>query len=339
MIIDRARLFLYSGKGGNGCVGFRREKFVPKGGPNGGDGGKGGSIIFIADSQLQTLLDFKYKNHYKAQSGEHGKGGMKNGKDGKDLILKVPCGTQIYNAQTEKLIADLVKNGEEVIIAKGGKGGRGNVWFSTPTNRTPRYAEPGRPGEELEVLLDLKLIADVGLVGFPNAGKSTLISRISRAKPKIADYPFTTLEPNLGIVKYKEYAAFSVADIPGLIEGASDGKGLGIQFLQHIERTKILVFMIDAFSEDHTKDYKILLKELKSFNPKMVKKPKLTVITKMDAVDEELRKSLLKLKFDKNKPLLISAHSGEGLNELQDLIYQKLTELEEKQHSSETQDQ
>jgi GTPase len=328
MLIDNAKLFLYAGNGGNGCVGFRREKFVPKGGPNGGDGGKGGSIIFRADSQLHTLLDFKYKNHYKAQSGVHGKGGMKNGKDGEDLILKVPCGTQIYNVQTDELIADMVKNGEEIIIAKGGKGGRGNVWFSTPTNRTPRYAEPGKPGDELEIRLDLKLIADVGLVGFPNSGKSTLISRISRAKPKIADYPFTTLEPNLGIVKYKEYASFSVADIPGLIEGASDGKGLGIQFLQHVERTKILVFLIDAFSENHVGDYKILLKEIKSFNPKMIKKPRIITLTKMDAVDEELKKNLLKLRFDKKKPLLISSHSGEGLDDLIELIQEQILKLE-----------
>jgi GTPase len=321
MIIDQAKIILHAGNGGNGCVAFRREKYVPKGGPNGGDGGKGGSIIIRASVHMHTLLDFRYKSHYKAKSGDHGKGGMKNGKDGPDLILKVPCGTQIFDANTEKLLFDLVKDNEEIIIAKGGKGGRGNTWFATPSARTPRHAEPGKPGEELEIRLELKMIAEVGLVGLPNAGKSTLISRITRATPKIADYPFTTLEPNLGIAYYKDISSFSIADIPGLIEGASDGKGLGIKFLKHIERTKILVFLLDAFSEDVKKDYKTLMTELKSFSSKMSKKPRIILITKMDAVDDDFRKILSKVRIDKKAPLFISAHSGEGIDVLMEHIH------------------
>jgi GTPase len=273
---------------------------------------------------MHTLMDFKYKSRYKAENGDHGKGGMKNGKDGEDLILKVPCGTQILDSANGNILADLVDDSEEIVIAKGGKGGRGNTWFATPSKRTPRFAERGIPGEELEIQLELKMIAEVGLVGLPNSGKSTLISRITRATPKIADYPFTTLEPNLGIAYYKDIASFSIADIPGLIEGASDGKGLGIKFLKHIERTKVLLFLLDAFSEDIKADYKTLTNELKSFNKKLIKKPKIIVITKMDAVDEDFRKKLLKIRLDKKAPLLISSHSGEGIDLVLDKIYTTL---------------
>jgi GTP-binding protein len=323
MFIDHAKLFLYAGDGGNGCIAFRREKYVPKGGPNGGDGGRGGSIIFKANKQLHTLMDYKYKSHYKAQKGEHGKGGLKNGKDGEDLVLYVPCGTQIYLDETGELLADLVNDGDEYIAAKGGKGGRGNTWFATPTNRTPRYAEPGEKGEEKIIRLELKLIADVGLVGLPNAGKSTFISIVSRAKPKIADYPFTTLFPNIGIVNYKDIAAFSIADIPGIIEGASEGKGLGLEFLQHIERTKIILFLIDPFSGDPKKVFKVLLKELKQYDENLIKKPRLIAITKSDAIDEETKNTFKNLKIDKKKVFVISAHSGEGMDELM----QRLSEL------------
>jgi GTPase len=316
MFIDQAKIFLYAGRGGDGCIGFRREKYVPKGGPNGGDGGKGASIILKASRHLQTLMDFRYKTIYKAPKGEAGMSGMKNGKDGIDLIIKVPLGTQVFLDETDELITDLVDDGDEYVIVKGGKGGRGNTWFATPTYRTPRYAEDGTEGEEKVIRLELKLIADVGLVGLPNAGKSTLISVVSRAKPKIADYPFTTLVPNIGIVNYKESASFSIADIPGIIEGASEGKGLGLQFLQHIERTKVMVFLIDPFTEDIKADYKLLLNELKQFNPDLLKKPRLIAITKADALDEDTKVTLRKSKIDRKKVFVISAHSGEGMDEL-----------------------
>ena len=316
MFIDHAKIFLYAGRGGDGCIGFRREKYVPKGGPNGGDGGRGASITLQANKNLQTLMDFKYKTIYKAPKGDAGKSGMKNGRDGEDVTIKVPCGTQIFIDETNELIADLINDGDEFLAVKGGKGGRGNTWFATPTYRTPRYAEQGTEGEEKIIRLELKLIADVGLVGLPNAGKSTFISVVSRAKPKIADYPFTTLVPNLGIVNYKDSASFSIADIPGIIEGASEGKGLGLQFLQHIERTKVMVFLIDPFTEDPKMDYKLLLNELKQFDPKLTKKPRLIAITKADALDDESKVKLRKMKIDKKKVFVISAHSGEGMDEL-----------------------
>ena len=238
--IDEARISVKAGDGGNGCISFRHEKYIPKGGPDGGTGARGGSVILRADRQLNTLLDFKYKHSYRAERGENGRGKDQGGKSGKDEIVRVPCGTLVMDALNGKTIADLVNDGDEFILAHGGKGGRGNGEFATPTNQAPRFAEPGTPGEEHESILELKLLADVGLVGFPNAGKSTLISVVSAAKPKIADYPFTTLTPNLGLVRYAEGKSFVIADIPGLIEGAADqGKGLGIQFIRHIERTRL----------------------------------------------------------------------------------------------------
>ncbi len=332
MLIDYAKILIKSGNGGNGCVSFRREKFVPKGGPNGGDGGNGGNILFKADRSLATLIDFRYKKIYKADSGKHGMGGDKTGKTGEDAVIKVPCGSIIKDAVTEEILADLVNDGDTYLAAKGGKGGKGNARFATPTNQAPRNAEPGEKGEEKEIIIELKLIADVGLVGLPNAGKSTLISKISAAKPKIADYPFTTLQPNLGIVRYKDYNSFVVADIPGLIEGAHLGKGLGIRFLKHIERTKILVFLIDStiipYKENKTEDFDTLIGELRSYDRSMLEKPKIICFTKIDALTKEQIKELTKIKFKKIKekiPVLkISSVSGENLEKLKDMIWEKL---------------
>ncbi|MDP1995108.1 MAG: GTPase ObgE, partial [Ignavibacteria bacterium] len=297
MFIDYAQINIAAGKGGDGAVTFRREKYVPKGGPSGGNGGKGGNVIFVASSNLSTLLDYRYKKNYAAEDGDAGANSLKDGKNGKDILVLVPVGTIIKDAETEKVLYDLNKNGMKIVVAKGGRGGKGNSNFATPTNQTPRYAEDGKPGEEIKVILELKLIADVGLVGFPNAGKSTLISTISEAKPKIADYPFTTLEPNLGIVRYKEYQSFTVADIPGIIEGASQGKGLGLLFLRHIERTEILLFLIDSQSEDYQKDFSILLKELKTHSKILAQKKKIISISKADLLSEQYIIKLKKKKF------------------------------------------
>jgi len=333
MFIDNAKITIKSGDGGNGVVSFRREKYVPKGGPNGGDGGKGGDVIFKADNSLATLIDFRYKRIYKAQNGAHGQGGDKTGKNGQDIIIKVPCGSIIKDVESGGILADLIDNADEYIAAKGGKGGKGNSHFATATNQTPRFAEDGKKGEEHEIEIELKLLADVGLVGLPNAGKSTLISKISAAKPKIADYPFTTLVPNLGIVRYKDFQSFVVADIPGLIEGAHTGKGLGIRFLKHIERTKVLIFLIDStllpYKEDKTEDYKILVNELKGYDKKLLEKPKIICFTKVDALTDEQKKDLSKIKFDGRKKkgeeqgakthvLKISAISGENIKKLLD---------------------
>lgn len=330
MFVDYALIEVFSGKGGNGAVTFRREKYVPKGGPSGGDGGNGGNVIIKASNNLHTLLDFRYKKKYKADNGENGGSSLKDGKSGKDVIIKVPVGTIIKDAETEEVIYDLDIDGKEFIIAKGGKGGRGNSKFATPTNQTPRIAEDGKPGEYKKIILELKLIADVGLVGFPNAGKSTLISKISSAKPKIADYPFTTLEPNLGIVRYKDFQSFTVADIPGIIEGASQGKGLGHQFLRHIERTKIILFLIEATSITIQKDFEILMKELKSYSAKLTQKKILVSLSKADLVDSKKIKELSRIKFKgiKDKPIIFSAVSGYGLSELLDILWNHLEKAE-----------
>lgn len=325
MFIDQATITVKAGKGGNGCVSFRREKYIPKGGPDGGNGGNGGSIILRANKQLTTLLDYRYKRHYHGENGENGKGANKTGKSGDDTILEVPVGTIVKDSDTKKILADLVEHGDEVVVAKGGRGGRGNAEFATSTNQAPRTAEQGKPGEERIIELELKLLADVGLVGFPNAGKSTLISRISAAKPKIADYPFTTLAPNLGIVKVGEFKSFVVADMPGLIEGAHRGKGLGIQFLRHIERTRVLVFLIECTSPDPKKEYATLINELTSFNEAMLKKPQLIALTKIDLADDTLKTSLKKLSFKRGVPLLlISAVTGEGIDDLVQAMWKKL---------------
>ena len=327
MFIDYAEIEVTAGKGGDGAVTFRREKYVPKGGPSGGNGGKGGSIILKTDPNLFTLLDFRYKKKYKAQNGEPGGSSRKDGKSGNDVIIKIPVGTIVKNAETGKLIFDLNQSDQEVILAEGGKGGKGNSNFATPTNQAPRKAEPGKEGKSFKVTLELKLIADVGLVGFPNAGKSTLISKISAAKPKIADYPFTTLTPNLGIVKYKDYKSFTVADIPGIIEGAHEGKGLGLTFLKHIERTRILLFLIDITSENYQKDYDILFNELKSYSKKLAEKKKIVSLSKVDlAGDLDLKKIAgKKLKNSDSQILMISSATGQGVPELLDYLWHELT--------------
>lgn len=323
--IDTATLTIEGGSGGNGCVSFRREKYVPKGGPNGGNGGDGGSVIIRADRNLNTLLDYRYKSNYKAGRGEHGKGSNKHGKRGENIVLRIPVGTVIRNDRTGEIIADFTGDKQEVVVAKGGKGGRGNAEFATSTNRAPRYAEPGKEGETLTITLELKLLADVGLVGLPNAGKSTLISKISAAKPKIADYPFTTLVPNLGIVQAREFQTFTVADIPGLIEGAHDGKGLGLQFLRHIERTSVLAFLIEATDEDPHSTFDTLANELRKFNPGILDKSKLLVLTKKDIIDDKTIAKLESFSISSDIPtIIISAVTGEGVREFIDLSWEKL---------------
>jgi GTP-binding protein len=318
MFIDYAKIDLKAGQGGSGCVSFRREKHVPKGGPDGGDGGKGGSIILKADRNLHTLIDFRYKKNYKAKRGEHGLGDRKHGKNGQDLEIRVPVGTMVKEHKSDHLLCDLVEDQQEFVAAKGGRGGRGNARFATAENRAPREWEVGIPGEEKLLELELKLLADVGLVGLPNAGKSTLLSVISAARPKIADYPFTTLKPNLGIVKYKDYDSFVVADIPGLIEGAHTGKGLGHQFLRHIERTRALAFLIDITDEKPEDTFEILYKELAEFSKIIVQKPFLVVFTKSDIQTE----SQVSVRFQNaKKVLVISAVTGKGLEKLKDQLF------------------
>lgn len=328
MFIDYAVIEVTAGKGGDGAVAFRREKYVPKGGPAGGNGGRGGSIIVQAHHNLNTLLDFRYKKKYGAGKGVVGGPSLKDGKDGNDVIIKVPPGTIIKDFESGKILFDLDEDGKEIILAKGGKGGKGNSKFATATNQTPRYAEEGKAGEEKKVILELKLIADVGLVGFPNAGKSTLISTVSAAKPKIADYPFTTLEPVLGIVKYKDYESFTIADIPGIIEGAHEGKGLGHKFLRHIERTKIILFLIEATSDDFQKDFDTLYSEMKNYSKKLTEKTMLVAISKADLLDEKEKKKLAKLKFGKDKisPIIFSSAIKFNLTLLLDELWKSLKE-------------
>jgi GTP-binding protein len=314
--IDFARIHVKAGDGGAGSVSFRREKFVPKGGPDGGNGGRGGSIILRANSHLNTLLDFQFRTRYTAERGAHGMGARKTGKSGKDLLLDVPVGTIVRDVATGEVLGDLAHAGEKLVVARGGAGGRGNAEFATSTNQAPREYEVGERGEEREIELELKLIADVGLVGFPNAGKSTLISVISAAKPKIADYPFTTLVPNLGIVRVDEGASFVVADIPGLIEGAHEGRGLGIQFLRHIERTKVLVFLLDGTRDDVKADFRVLCNELGLFNKALLKKPAIIAITKIDAVDDAKLRKMQSVRFKGVPTHLISSVAGIGVEEL-----------------------
>lgn len=321
MFVDQVKLYVRSGSGGNGCKSFRREKFVPHGGPDGGDGGNGGDVVCLVEPHLATLLDHRYQQHANAGRGEHGKGKNRTGSNGEDFTLKVPPGTVVKNAESGEILADLTEPGEQVVIAAGGRGGRGNARFATSTNRAPERVEPGQPGVEFEVELELKLIADVGLVGHPNAGKSTLLSRISAAHPKIADYPFTTLQPNLGIVPYEDFGSFVVADIPGLIEGAHEGKGLGFQFLRHVERTRVLLFMVDVSSPDPEGDLEILRGELEHFSPALLKKPALLAATKIDALPPEDRAVK---QLSGRDAIPISSVTGEGLpalmNKLGDLV-------------------
>ncbi|WP_297890142.1 GTPase ObgE [Sulfurihydrogenibium sp.] len=335
MFIDKAKIYVKAGDGGNGCVAFHREKFVPMGGPSGGDGGKGGDVIIVADSHLQTLMDFKYKRHYKAERGHHGQGGNKKGKDGEDLIIKVPVGTVVKDAQTGEILADLVEEGQSVVVAKGGKGGKGNAAFKSATNQAPMTAEPGEEGEERWIELELKLLADVGIIGFPNAGKSTLISVLSKARPKIADYPFTTLTPVLGVLQLDVNDFLVLADIPGLIEGASQGLGLGHEFLRHIERTKFLIHLIDVsdFRErDPIEAFNIINKELENYSPDLIKKPQIVVVNKIDALsDKSLLERLEKYFTEKGYPFVaVSLITKEGVDKLINLLREKKKEWIEK---------
>lgn len=331
MFIDKAKIYVKAGDGGNGCVAFHREKFVPMGGPSGGDGGKGGDVIIVADSHLQTLMDFKYKKHYKAERGQHGQGGNKKGKDGKDLIIKVPVGTVVKDAQTGEVLADLIEEGQLVVVAKGGKGGKGNAAFKSPTNQAPMIAEEGEKGEERWIELELKLLADVGIIGFPNAGKSTLISVLSKARPKIADYPFTTLTPVLGVLQLDVNDFLVLADIPGLIEGASQGLGLGHEFLRHIERTKFLIHLIDVsdFRErDPIEAFNIINKELENYSSELIKKPQIVVVNKIDALsDKSLIEKLEKYFTEKGYPFVaVSLITKEGIDKLINLLREKKKE-------------
>ncbi len=334
--IDKAKIYVKGGDGGNGCVAFRREKFVPLGGPAGGNGGKGGDVILEASDRLSTLLDFKYKKHFKAERGQHGSGSNKHGRKGKDLIIKVPVGTIVKDAETGEIIADLVKDGQRVVVARGGRGGRGNAAFKTATRQTPDFAEEGEKGEERWIELELKLLADIGIIGFPNAGKSTLISVLSHAKPKIADYPFTTLSPVLGVMELDRGRSVVLADIPGLIEGASKGEGLGHEFLRHIERTKALIHLIDIsdFREREPEEaFEIINKELKEYSPELLKKPQIVVGNKIDLLTDKSLIDRLKKYFEsKGYPFVaVSLATKENVDELKRKIsdlYEKI--LEEK---------
>lgn len=325
--IDHVRLFCHSGSGGAGSVHFRREKHVEKGGPDGGDGGRGGHIILKGNAQLWTLLHLRYTKHLKAEDGQGGMGMNKSGSQGKDLIIEVPLGTVAKISETGEKVLEVLEDGEELILLPGGKGGYGNDHFKTPTNQTPRYAQPGIEGQEDWFVLELKLLADVGLVGFPNAGKSTLLSVVSAATPKIADYAFTTLKPNLGVVSYHDHKSFVMADIPGIIEGASEGKGLGIRFLRHIERNSILLFLIPADSEDILKEYKILWGELKTYNEELLDKDRILAISKADMLDDELKEAISEELGDLPH-LYISSVTQSGISQLKDKIWQMLTQYD-----------
>jgi len=332
MFIDRVKIKVKAGNGGDGVTAFRREKFIPRGGPSGGDGGVGGDVWLESDEGVNTLLHLRYNPEHKAERGHHGEGSNRYGKDGVDVTIKVPVGTQVFNVETEELLFDFTEAGQKFMAAKGGKGGWGNSHFATSTNRAPRYHYTGRPGEERELQLELKLIADVALVGYPNAGKSTLISVISAAKPKIADYPFTTLEPNLGVVDLGDFNTFVVADIPGLIEGASEGAGLGDRFLRHIERTKLILHLVDVSSisgREPVDDYEIINRELANYNRDLAARPQIVVATKTDALDQPERLETLRQQAEKDdKPFFeISAVTNKGTRDLVNFVAQKLNEL------------
>ena len=322
--VDYVKIFCRSGKGGRGSAHLRHDKYIPNGGPDGGDGGKGGSVILKGNRNYWTLLHLRYERHAFAENGGNGGSNKCFGKDGQNIIIEVPCGTVAYDAETGEYLCDITDDGQEVVLLKGGRGGLGNWHFRTATRQAPRFAQPGEPAQERMVVLELKLLADVGLVGFPNAGKSTLLSAISAAKPKIANYPFTTLEPNLGIVSYREGKSFVMADIPGIIEGASEGKGLGLRFLRHIERNSLLLFMVPADTDDIRREYEILLNELAQFNPEMLDKERVLAITKCDLIDEELM-SMLEPNLPADIPhVFISGVSGLGLQQLKDILWKEL---------------
>ena len=322
--VDYVKIYCRSGKGGKGSMHLRHVKYQPNGGPDGGDGGKGGSIILRGNHNYWTLLHLKYQRHIKAEHGGNGGRDKCHGTDGKDIYIDVPCGTVVYDAETGKFICDVMHDGQEVMLLKGGRGGLGNYQFRTATNQAPRYAQPGEPMQEMTVIMELKLLADVGLVGFPNAGKSTLLSAVSSARPKIANYPFTTLEPSLGIVEYHDHKSFVMADIPGIIEGASEGKGLGLRFLRHIERNSLLLFMVPGDTDDIKREYEILLNELTSFNPEMLDKHRVLAVTKSDLLDVELIE-MLKETLPEDLPVVfISSVTGQGINELKDILWKEL---------------
>jgi len=332
LFIDRTKIRIQAGHGGNGVTAFRREKFVPRGGPSGGDGGRGGDLWLEADEALNTLLHLRYNPEHKAERGRHGEGSNRSGRDGEELVVRVPVGTQVFDAVTGDLLYDFTHTGERWLAARGGRGGFGNSHFATSTNRAPRYHQEGSPGEERELQLELKLLADVGLVGFPNAGKSTLISTISAAKPKIADYPFTTLEPHLGVVDMGEYKTFVVADIPGLIEGAHKGAGLGDRFLRHVERTKLLLHLVDVSSvtgRDPVADYETINRELAAYDANLATRPQIVVATKIDALDEPERLERLKLRAEEDaRPFhAISSATGQGVRELTNAVSRALEEM------------
>lgn len=325
--VDYVKIHVTSGKGGQGSAHLRREKYMPKGGPDGGDGGRGGHVIVRADKNLWTLYHLKFKRHFKGDHGSHGSKQTSTGADGTDVYIDVPMGTVIRDTETQNILFELTEDGEERIIARGGKGGRGNAHFKSPTNQTPRYAQPGMEGEELDFTLELKILADVGLVGFPNTGKSTLLSVVTAAKPKIADYEFTTLKPNLGIVEYRDHRTFVMADIPGIIEGAAEGKGIGHRFLRHIERNSTLLFLIPADADNIKKQYDILLDELRRYNPELLDKERLVAVSKSDMLDDELM-SEMKQELDKDFKgipyLFISSIAQQGLVELKDKLWEML---------------
>ncbi|MDE6485779.1 MAG: GTPase ObgE [Duncaniella sp.] len=324
--IDYVKILCRSGKGGAGSRHFHRAKYVPKGGPDGGDGGRGGHIILRGNSHMWTLLPLKYRRHIFAGNGQSGSAGRSFGKDGEDVVVEVPCGTVVFDADTGEYLTEVTDDGQEIKLLRGGRGGLGNWHFKSATNRTPRYAQPGEPAIEKSIILELKLLADVGLVGFPNAGKSTLLSAISAARPKIADYPFTTMEPQLGIVSYRDNRSFVMADIPGIIEGASEGKGLGLRFLRHIERNAVLLFMVPADADDIQAQYDILAAELEKFNPQLADKPRVLAISKSDMLDDELMEEMKHHLPEGVPTVFISAVTGMGIDKLKDILWGEITD-------------
>ena len=322
--VDYVKIQCRSGKGGRGSMHLRHVKYNPNGGPDGGDGGKGGSIILRGNHNYWTLLHLRFQRHIYAEHGGNGGRDKCHGTNGKDIYIDVPCGTVVYNAETGKYVCDVMEDGQEIVLLKGGRGGLGNYQFRTSTNQAPRYAQPGEPMQEMTVIMELKLLADVGLVGLPNAGKSTLLSSLSSAKPKIANYPFTTLEPSLGIVAYRDHQSFVMADIPGIIEGAAEGKGLGLRFLRHIERNSLLLFMVPGDTDDIKKEYELLLNELEKFNPDMLQKHRVLAVTKCDLLDEELMEMLRETLPEDLPVVFISSVTGFGLNDLKDVVWKEL---------------
>lgn len=324
--VDYVKIHVTSGNGGGGSTHYRREKYIPQGGPDGGDGGRGGHIIVRGNAQLWTLLHLKYQKHLKAGHGAHGSGNLKTGAQGEDKYIEVPVGTIARDPETDEILFEISEDGQEEILMPGGRGGMGNNHFKSPTNQAPQFAQPGEQGREDWRILELKVLADVGLVGFPNAGKSTLLSVLSAAKPEIGDYPFTTLRPNLGIVNYRDYRSFVMADIPGIIEGAHEGKGIGLRFLRHIERNSLLLFMIPADADDIQEQYNVLLNELQQFNPELLYKDKILAITKSDMLDDELKEAISKELPTGIPSVFISSVAQQGLTELKDLIWKKLND-------------